>query len=968
VEVLVLGPVLLRQGGASLEVPGRKERALLAATALQPRRFVSVERLVELLWGQAAPQDPEQALRVHASRLRQSLPEGLLQSGAGGYALDLADEHIDHGVFLERAGAAARARDAEDLAAARDELRRALALLRGDPLTGLPDTEACAGLRSEVAELVLGVRVAAVEVELDAGQPGRAISELARLCAEHPYREPIWQLRMRALAADGRQAEALAVFGELRHRLAEDLGLDPDAATATLHADLLSQRLPVAPRRPAPLPHEPRLAVARHLPLPPTSFVGRDEELAELLDLAGAKPLVTVVGAGGTGKTRLVVEAARRWVNDDADPPRWVELAALEDPSLLDRVVADAVEVPSSAGGRAALADRLARMPCVLVLDNCEHLLAAVADLAQYLLARCPDLHIIATSREPLGVYGETVLRLLALAVPPPEASNAEAIDSPAVRLFADRACSARPAFRLDEVTTPAVVTVCRQLDGIPLALELAASLLRGLSIETVAERLGDRFDLLRASRSAGPPRQQTLENLVSWSYQLLEAPAQALWRQLSVFSGGFSLAAAEAVVDAPSGEVLSLLLRLVDASVVTPLVTDGEPARYALNETLREYGAARLGREAGATWVRDRHLDWALGLALSAAAHLRARDQGDWFDLLAVEQPNLRAALAWAEQTAPARAVEIAASVWRSWEANGAWFEGIELIERAVAAAPDRTPVLVEALDGLGMLLARLDRWAEAEVAFRRAASVAREAGDPRGLALAHGGLAFALMNLSRYERHMPEEVLPALQLAEAGLRAAGDEAGLSRVLFSTSNYWWWHGDLPRRRESVEQAIAVAERCGNLLVEGFARHTLAAMLHDAGDPAGALAEAEQALTLFKQARNSYGIGLGTAYTALLRARAGQHGPYRDLVVEGVPHLWRVRFSSVPREWLECVDQAITEGHCALARQLLDATAGLGEAASDTVIARRRQLLKARLASAAAPQADRKKPCVTSDS
>ncbi|MEU6949353.1 BTAD domain-containing putative transcriptional regulator [Streptomyces sp. NPDC046316] len=600
-KIVLLGPVEAKADDASsVDIGGVRLRMLLARLALEGGRPVLVDTLVDGLWGADSPAEVGNALQALVSRLRKALRGvATLESVAGGYRLSVRDEDVDAHRFEELA-----ARGRRELAAGRaDEaaslLGAALGLWRGPALADVLD----APFARTVATRLDDVRAAAAEDRFDAalrlGRYAEVLTDLEAAGAERPLSERLAGLRMKALSAAGRQSDALAVYEETRGRLGEELGVDPSAELQDIHMALLRGELTT----PA---HRPEAAAPSRLPARLTSFVGRDRELDRVADLLASSRLVTVVGFGGAGKTRLSLEAATRhrayergrvWFAPLAgvSPGDQLADAVLGALSSKDGRIYDGAQAP-----RTRPVDRLAELfdggEALLVLDNCEHLVEAAAELAEELLDRLPRLRILATSREALALTGEALCPLGPLELPAPSHEPAEAGDSAAVRLFVDRAVAVRPDFTLDDTTATAAVEICRRLDGMPLALELAAAKLRSMSVDQIARRLDDRFRLLTSGSRTALPRQRTLLALVEWSWDLLDEPERVLARRLSAFPGGATVASLEGVcVDdtLPAEDVVYVLGALVEKSLVTSSGA-GEP-RYRMLETVRAFAADRL-------------------------------------------------------------------------------------------------------------------------------------------------------------------------------------------------------------------------------------------------------------------------------------------------------------------------------------------------------------------------------------
>ncbi|WP_433050210.1 BTAD domain-containing putative transcriptional regulator [Dactylosporangium sp. CS-033363] len=682
-RVGVLGPLSVEVAGRPIEVGGARLRALLVRLAIEPGRFVPVERLVDALWpGGPGPADPANAVQSLVSRLRKALGgPAELESGPRGYRLDIEPGDVDAVRFERLAAEGRRALRADDRPAATRLLRDALELWRGPALSDLAGAESEA-LAARWAELRLAATEDLVEASgLTPETRAGAIAELQELVVAHPLRERLVALLIRALHADGRQAEALAAFEDCRSRLAEQLGADPSPELRDAHVAVL--RAEARPLR------------AGNLRAALTSFVGRTGEVERLAAQVADSRLVTLVGPGGAGKTRLATTVAAELTGQLTDGAWLVELAP----------VADAAEVPATvlrtlvAGGllqpeparsprRGDVLDQLAEsltLPGVLlVLDNCEHVVEAAAGLSEELLGRCPKLRILATSREPLGILGETLFPVGPLPLPPPSSPGssaavgsssgvglssgvgvglssdaraleevAVAVGAPAVQLLRDRAAAVQPGFAVTPGNVAAVVEICRRLDGLPLAIELAAARLRSFTPAQVAARLDDRFRLLTGGSRTALPRHRTLHATVAWSWELLSPEERAFAESLAVFPGTFDAAAAAAVNHGaahdggPESAGLAdeeMLHALVDRSLLQ-IAHGGGPIRYRMLETIREFALEELGRRGAVAAARTAHAVYFLELMEEAEPHLRTRAQLEWLDRLRPEQDNVHAA-----------------------------------------------------------------------------------------------------------------------------------------------------------------------------------------------------------------------------------------------------------------------------------------------------------------------------------
>ncbi|MCZ2860857.1 AfsR/SARP family transcriptional regulator [Blastococcus sp. VKM Ac-2987] len=675
-RALLLGPLeVLDDAGAPLTVPGAKQRRLLALLAVHAGEVVSADRIVDVLWGEEPLRDPTNAVQAKIAQLRRLLeprrdgaPPRVLVRRAPGYLLDLAADDVDVTVFARLAGQGRDALAAGDAAAAADRFRSALALWRGPPLAEFAGEEFAAPAVARWEEEHAAVVEDRIEADLALSGAGALVPELQDLVAAHPTRERLRALLMRALYAAGRQADALAAFHDARRFLDDELGVAPGpqlraAFEAVLHQDPALTSTSSARPRPA----APRVPNAARLPAPLTPIVGRAEEVDAVAALLGASRLVTLTGPGGVGKTRLALEVAHR-IGENGDGPWWVDLSVVGSPAELLPEIAAALGLAderavggAAADPRARLVSALAERPVLLVLDDVEHLVPAVAELARELLTAAPGLRLLVTSREPLGLPGEQVCSVAPLGCPPQGAAGDpdDLRRSPAVELFLDRVAAAAPGFRLDEATAPAVGAVCRELDGLPLALELAAAKVRTLGVTELARRLDDRFRLL-ASRAGGPRRRQTLLAVVRWSWDLLDDAERTLLARLSVLGGRWPLTAAERVgadarpksgwTDEVAGEpVADLLARLVDKSlVVVEATADGAP-RYRLLETVRRFAADRLAERGEQDEAREALVSYVGELAAPATTALRSAGQLETARRLDQERANIRAALTYA-------------------------------------------------------------------------------------------------------------------------------------------------------------------------------------------------------------------------------------------------------------------------------------------------------------------------------
>src|ERR1700761_5319613 len=710
VRIGILGPFEVRtDDGAVADLPGARLRALLIALALEPGRVVSKAALIDWIWGEQPPADTANALQRLVSRLRKALPEGLIEGQPGGYRLTVDPDAVD-AVRFERL--VAQARDAEGPRRVQ-LLREALALWRGAAMAdvGLEDSEALAAAVTRLERLRLAALEDRFDAEVGLGQAGELIAELTDLVAAHPMRERLAAALMRALAAAGRDAEALLVYERTRETLADQLGADPSPELSALHVALLRGELG---RR-----EETRKTNVR---AELTSFVGREADVAAVRELIGQGRLTTLIGPGGSGKTRLATETARTLLGDLPDGVWLVELAAIGADGDVAQAALAALGLRDALLGSVPSADpvdglitAIREREALLILDNCEHVIESAAAFADRVLGECRRLRILATSREPLGITGEALWVTEPLALPNagpgagPGASSGEIESSPAVRLLRDRAGAVRKDLGGDARTMSAMVRICRALDGMPLAIELAAARLRTMTIEQLANRLDDGFRLLPGGSRPALPRHRTLRAVVDWSWDLLTDAERMVLRRLSVFSGGASLEAAERVcaalavespaVESPAveqDEVLELLTSLAEKSL---LVTEGDSAlgdgalRYRMLGTIKEYAADRLAEAGESDLARQAHLGYFSRLAQSAEPHPRRAEQLVWLARLEADHDNISAAMRGAVAAGQAQAaMRLAAAAGWYWWLGGRRSEGFELLVAATGVPGEVT------------------------------------------------------------------------------------------------------------------------------------------------------------------------------------------------------------------------------------------------------------------------------------
>lgn len=558
-------------------------------------------------------------------------------------------------------------------------------------------------------------------------------------------------------------------------------------------------------------------ALPNNLPLQISTFVGREAEIAEVCELFGGSRLLTLTGAGGCGKTRLALQVAAEVLDEHPDGVWWVDLAPVSDSSLVASAVAATLsirELPSQPVID-TLTAQLAERRMMIGLDNCEHLLQACAELATTLLAACPGVAILATSRESLGIEGEQSWRVPSLRVPGVEMAPDTLAGVEAVQLFCDRARHVRPNFRLTDANAQAVATICRRLDGIPLAIELAAARVRVLTPQEIAEEMRERFVLLTGGSRTAMPRQRTLEASVDWSHDLLSVAEQTLFRRVSVFAGGWTLDAVESVCaggDLEVVQILDLLASLVDKSLVQA-EEQGNRTRYGLLETVRAYARQKLSDAAEAALVRKQHLDYHLRLAESAEPDLYGAGLERWLEPLTAELDNFRAAIGWAIDAACVdEALRLASALWLFFEASGHWREGLGHLESALAEEGATALPRAKALVAVGHVATFAADWEGARRFAEEALAIGRETDDERTVGRALDLIGWALMALE------PGAAMPVFEESIAITRPLGDAWFLTDALYGAGLLATVRGRLDAAPPLLDEALAVSRAAGNLL------------------------------------------------------------------------------------------------------------------------------------------------------
>ena len=900
-SIAVLGPVEVRRDGALLPLPSGKTTEVLVRLAIDAGAPVRADRLIDDLWADGAARTGRNTLQSKVSQLRRALGvPGVITSGTGGYILDVEPDRVDALRVVTLATTARDLRHGGDLAGAAELSEEALTLFRGDVLVDAGDGPWLQPHRVRLEEVRLGLIEDHFAARVELGAGGDVIGPLEALVQLHPLREGLWHALITALYRNGRQADALAAYARVRDILVEELGIDPGRELQALEASVL-QQIPwstaASARHQQPVGNLPRLT---------SPLIGRTPDLEVLGAQIERSALVTLTGPAGVGKTRLAIEVARQAAAPDGG---WlIRLDAADGTTNLAQAVAETMHLP----GERMLLERLAGTECLLVLDNCEHVVGPAADLASLLLNAAPRLTVLATSQLPLGLDGESVYPVEPLPI------------TESVKLFTYRAAQIRKQFVLDEDTAVVVEQLCQALDGLPLAIELAAARVKSLSVQEISRRLDDRFGLLRDPTSRSPERRRALAAAIAWSYELLFPDDQrGLWA-LSCFAGGAPLPAVESVLAAlgvPQPSAVDVISRLADRSLVTLTVTAGGSSRYRLLDSIRAFAADRLRDSGSADDAHAAHAHWFARAARDAAATIRGPAQPRWLAFVHDERSNIDSALAWCARHDPLLGVRIANGFGWAWVVLGDGIAGAYRVRSALEAAErhvgtrDRVTSLLLA----GWLEASAGNVARAEDDLDRALAEAIALSDEQLRSDAQRHLAFLRLQQARphdaaelarqsadvsQQRGLAWERAASLLLGAAGsmmlgeivsAAAAADEA--VRLLTPIGDSWGLvHAEamlgaiaqaghrFDDASHYLENAAAASERLGFLGQAAYHLARLGRVQHQAGQ----LPAASETLTRAIQAaiRGSDPRMAATARINLARVlrAAGQHDAAQALL------------------------------------------------------------------------------------
>ena len=881
VEFRILGPLEVVSEGRVVSLDARKPRALLAVLLLRANEPVPRERLIEELWAGRPPPSAPKVLQTYVSQLRRTLGRDVIRTLSSAYGVRADGRSLDLIRFEQLLGNARAA----PLLEANGLLREALSLWRGPPLGEFAHEPWAQPEIARLDELRVEALQERIETDLALGADAELVPELERLVGEHPLRERLRAQLMLALYRSGRQADALAAYRDARRSLVESLGIEPALALRQLERSILDQDPALELVTPGP-PADRAAQGGPRMESRSTSFVGRTRELREIRALLGREDvrLLTLTGAAGAGKTRLALEAVGAFEGKESGAV-LVELGRIADAGLVARTIADELGVEDRSGypTRDALLEYVRDRQVLLLLDNFEHVLDAGPFLRE-LLGGAARVRLLVTSRAPLGVPEERVYPVPALELPdrsrPPSLAELGGIE--AIALFVDRARAARPDFELSATNIGSVVELCIRLDGLPLALELAAARCNLLSPGALLQRLGSRLDLLRAAPGSGlAERQWTLRGAIEWSYDLLQPKEQQLFTSLAVFVGGFTVDAAEHLAEEPDLDILEAVESLLRNNLLTTEHARGDEPRLGMLETLREYALERLAARGDGEVVRRRHAAFYRVLADAAEPGLLGAQQREWLERLDSERDNIRAALTWAVEAGDAETgLRIGSALWRYWQLRNYEQEARERLEELLALGSGAPSTRAQAQTMIGSLSFVLGDFETARRVLGESLPVHRRFGDVRMIASTLGLLAVTC-----------EDADSAVALSREALEVArkGDDPYVE-------GHALWHvgvalaavGELDAAERTLEEAVSFARSHGNLRSVGSWQKTLGGLALIRGDRSRARNLFEESLAIHRGLDDAWGVSHSLSSLSFLALEAGDAETARTLLAEAL--------------------------------------------------------------------------------
>ena len=948
-SMFLFGPPRIELGGHSVQVDSRKAIALLiylAVTGKSHRR----DRLATLLWPEYDQTRARTALRRNLSVARKVLSGEWLTANRETIGLNRSDDlWIDVDRFRNLL-AEPRTHNhplSKTCSDCLQPLTQAVDLYQDDFLAGftLQDSPDFDDWQMSQAQSLSDDLAATLEKLVGCHQEKNeldsAIAYARRWLSIDPVHEQIHRRLMESYALSGKRSDALRQYEDCVRILKEKLGTFPQEETTRLYQAIKENRLQEAkPRTPKFIDNLPN-----NLPIQLTSFIGREREIEEVKGLLSTSRLITLTGAGGCGKTRLALKIAADLLEEYMDGVWLMEMAPLKDPNLVPQAIASVLSVSEKPDSSLmdTLSDYLKPKGSLLVIDNCEHMIEACAELAEALLQVCPYLKIMATSREGLGIGGEIQWSVSPLSLPDLQYLQSVEVAAlthyEAIKLFIDRASTSLPDFKVTHRNVSKVAGICHRLDGIPLAIELAAALVKVLSVEQILTRLDDRFRLLTGGSRTTTPHQQTLAATTDWSYNLLSQSERVLLNRLSVFAGGFTLEAAETIctdtvkekVGIRPNEILALLTHLVNKSLVLVEEAPSDEGiseedssfeeregevRYRLLETIRQYAQDKLLEAGEGLILRGRHLKWAQGLAEQAEPELQGPDQGSWLERLEREHDNLREALRWAEEKGETEAgLRLGGALWRFWLVRGHLSEGRKQLASLIAPSEASTPTedRAKVLTGVGTLAHNQGDYAASRSFYEESLGVNRESGNKEGIATtlnnlgwiawrqgdyaaAHSlseesldlhrelgdkrGTSLSLNNLG-YSAQFRGNFSPARSFHEESLllqRELGDKRGIA---FSLNNLGWVvqkQGDYKQAAELLEEALTLFREVGEKQLTAFVLSILADVVRDQVDYGRATVLLEESVPLFREIGDKWGIAFALSILGKVGFEQGDYG------------------------------------------------------------------------------------------
>jgi predicted ATPase/DNA-binding winged helix-turn-helix (wHTH) protein len=933
-QVKLFGPFEVWQEGQKIEVwPRQKNQELLKLLLAERGRVFSQDQLIEALFADLDPEKATNNVQKRISELRRVLEPALRRGADSRFIIQAKGRDLgyffskdaccetDLSEFERELESAVKAEQAERWAQAIEHYKKAMELYRGEFLSDSLYEEWTIAPRERWREKYVNALTQLAEAHARLGQLSQAIEICEKILQHEPWNERIFRQKMLYLYHSANRAKALETYQSCREMLKKHLGAKPSPETVELHEQILKFQVPPLSR-----------AIPNNLPQALTSFIGRTRELVELEKLLDETRFITLTGVGGCGKTRLGLQIASDLLKRYEDGVWWVELASLSDPNLIAQAIASVLGVQEQPKKTLLMtvSEYLHAKQALVVLDNCEHLLEASAAVVQELLKSAPKIQIMATSREPFGILGETLYQVPTLSIPKEseefiEIATLRAFE--ALHLFEERARANDAKFSLSSENATAVTRICRRLDGIPLAIELAAARVRALSVQQIAARLDDRFRLLTGGNRAALPRHQTLEATMDWSYQLLTEKEQVLLRRLSVFAGGWTLEAAEQVCNGETfiaQEIWELLTHLVDKSLVIA-EKNPEETRYKMLETVKQYAFEKLKNLSELERVQESHLDFFLKLAEEAEPELVGPKQKEWLDKLEREHENLREAITSVVTKYDERKTKLLLMTGRFWEVRGYWSECIDMLRKALERGRDLSEEyqsnalsflgwlthnqgdneqakemlkksidistrieekipLAHVLFRFGTILTRQGDHMAAQSLFEQSLKIVKEFGDKRGIGAALNGLALIADKKGDYTT---SEAL--FQQSLKNLKDIGDQRGIGSAFNNLASIAYKQNNYSLAQSYLEQGLEIMQHLGDKRIVGALLNNLGAIADKQNNYIQAILYYNQSLEVMRKLESKPGIAGALNNLGVIEKKQGNYvkaGAYYEQSLE----------------------------------------------------------------------------------